>query len=79
MISSQSQQAGRGEVSVDAKVDGLKKKNFSIAFNYKFLEDFLNSISGESVIIKFTESNAPGVFLDPEDKDYLHLIMPVKL
>lgn len=79
IISSQSQNSGKQKVSVDAKVDGLVAKSFLIAFNYRFLEDYLTSVQAESVIVKFSGSNAPGVFLDPEDGDYLHLIMPVKL
>jgi DNA polymerase III sliding clamp (beta) subunit (PCNA family) len=42
------------------------------------LEDFLNAIEGDDVEMRFSDANAPGVFLDPKDKDYLHLIMPVK-
>jgi DNA polymerase III sliding clamp (beta) subunit (PCNA family) len=57
----------------------LPKKGFVIAFNYRFLEEFLNAIDGDDVRIEFSEENAPGVFLDPKDKDFLHIIMPVRL
>ena len=80
-IASQSKQAGSQDVLVDAKVeaDSAKKSMLEIAFNYKFIEDFLGSVKGNSVVVKLTNANAPGVFVDPSDKDYLHLIMPVKL
>lgn len=78
-LSSKSAQAGRQEVSVDAKVEGLGKKGLEIAYNYRFVEEFLTTVRGETVLMKFNSANAPGVFLDPKDKDYLHLIMPVKL
>lgn len=78
-ISAESQQSGQQETKVDAKVEGESLKNpFKIAFNYRFLEEFLNSVEGEDVDLSFSEPNAPGVFTDPKDKDFLHLIMPVK-
>ncbi|MFH1863786.1 MAG: hypothetical protein ABIJ85_02680, partial [bacterium] len=54
-------------------------KDFEIAFNYRFLEDFLKAVRGEEVNMDFSSPNAPGVFTDPKDPDYLHLIMPVKI
>jgi len=57
----------------------LPKDGFEIAFNYRFLEEFLNAIEGEDVRIEFSQENSPGVFLDPKDKDFLHIIMPVRL
>lgn len=80
-IEAESQSAGSQENEIDAKVEGEfnEKKGFQIAYNYRFLEEFLNSIEGDDVKLKFTNSSAPGVLLDEKDKDYLHLIMPVKL
>lgn len=75
-IFAESQYTGSQESSADVKVEG---ENIKIAFNYKFLEDFLNSVSGESVSIEFNDSGSPAVFRDVADKNYLHLIMPVKI
>jgi DNA polymerase III sliding clamp (beta) subunit (PCNA family) len=50
-----------------------------IAFNYKFIEDFLNSVGGDNLEIVFNDTNSPGVFKDVEDKELLHLIMPVRI
>jgi DNA polymerase-3 subunit beta len=78
-ISAESQQAGQQKTQVDAKVEGDNFKNsFEIAFNYRFLEDFLNSIKGDEVFLGFSSPDAPGIFRDSQDKDYIHLIMPVK-
>jgi DNA polymerase-3 subunit beta len=77
-ISAESQQSGEQKTELDVKVDGDTGKGFEIAFNYRFLEEFLNAIGGEDVELRFSDPSAPGVFLDPKDKDYLHLIMPVK-
>ena len=77
-LSAESSQSGRQASVVDAKIEGLEKE-FTIAFNYRFLEEYLKSVKGESVKFELSDANSPGVFLDPKDKDYLHLIMPVKL
>lgn len=80
-LSAESQQAGSQETSVDAKVEGKvsgKDGGLEISFNYRFLEDFLNVAKGEDVQIEFSSSSAPGVFTDPKDSNFLHLIMPVR-
>ena len=81
-VSAESSQSGSQVTEVDAKVEiegPFSKKGFVIAFNYRFLEEFINAIEGEDVRIEFSEENAPGVFLDPKDKNFLHIIMPVRL
>lgn len=75
-LSSESHTSGSQKGGVDAKVEG---EDIEIAFNYRFLEDYLNSVKGDEVKIEFSGSNAPGVFTDTEDSDYLHLIMPVRI
>ncbi len=81
-IVAESATIGSQNVLLDARVldeENLLTKEFVVAFNYRFLEDFLNSVEGESVEIGFSDPNAPAVFKDSQDKDYLHIIMPVKL
>jgi DNA polymerase-3 subunit beta len=81
-VSSESGQSGSQETKVDAKVEassGGSADSFEIAFNYHFLEDFLHSVKGEEVKMEFTTPDKAGVFTDSGDKNYLHLIMPVKV
>lgn len=82
MISAESSQSGSQETEVDAKVKTNKaltgKDSFIISFNFRFLEELLNAVTGDEVRIDFSDSNSPGVFTDPKDKDFLHLIMPVR-
>ncbi|BCX14449.1 MAG: DNA polymerase III subunit beta [Patescibacteria group bacterium] len=75
-ILAESQYSGSQKSSVEAKIEG---EDIKIAFNYKFLEDFLNSVSGDTVLMEFNDSFSPVVFRDTADKNYLHLIMPVKI
>jgi DNA polymerase III subunit beta len=80
-ISAESSRSGSQKTTVDALVKSelSSKKAFKIAFNYRFLEEFLGSVSGEEVKIEMTDPDEAAVFTDPKDKKYLHLIMPVKL
>jgi len=75
-VASESQYAGEQKNSFEAKVEG---EGLTVAFNYKFLEDFVQSVEGESIVMEFSGPQSPGVFKDPSDPDYLHLIMPVKI
>jgi len=75
-VFAESQYSGSQKSSAEAKVEG---DDVEIAFNYKFLEDFLNSVSGETVSLELNDSSSPVVFKDTSDKNYLHLIMPVKI
>ena len=83
IIKAESSAAGRQETKIEVKTEGFDPEPaegpFEIAFNYKFFEDFINSVSGEEIVMQFSETDKPGVFLDPSSPDYLHLIMPVKI
>ncbi|MFV1917093.1 MAG: DNA polymerase III subunit beta [Patescibacteria group bacterium] len=77
-VEAESSQSGSQKAKVDAKVEGSSGKELKIAFNFRFLEDFLNIAKGEDIQIELSSSNSPGVFTDPKDPDFLHLIMPVR-
>jgi DNA polymerase III subunit beta len=76
-VTAESGQSGSQKTKVDAKVE--TGKEFEIAFNYRFLEEFLHSATGEEIKMEFSGPSAPGVFTDTADPSYLHLIMPVKI
>lgn len=75
-MSAESQYYGSQKTKINAKTEG---KKMDIGFNYKFLQEFLQAVEGDDVVMKFIDPNSPGLFLDPKDKNFLHLIMPVKL
>lgn len=71
-------QSGNQKGRVDAKIEGGKiNGDFEIAFNCRFLEEFLHVVEGEEVIIELSDPEKPGVWKDSKDPDFLHLIMPV--
>lgn len=75
-VTAESQYSGNQKTKVDTKIKGGELK---IAFNYRFLQEFLQSVKGDEVLMKYNDANSPGVFLEPKDDKFLHLIMPVKL
>lgn len=77
-IVAESSSAGSQETKVDAKIEGIKDE-FTIAFNYRFLEDFVNSVESDDLTIEMSEPNSPALFLDTKDTSFLHIIMPVRL
>lgn len=76
IISAETPQVGGNESEVLAKTEGGE---LEIAFNCRFLLDFLSSTPGEVIIFEANSSLSPGVFKIKGDDSYLHLIMPVRL
>lgn len=76
VVSANTPQVGENHVEVDAKVDG---DGGDIAFNSRFLIEFLSGFSGEEVLFEMTGSLNPGVFKKPKDESYVHIIMPVRV
>lgn len=78
-ILSESQQYGKQKGKLDAKVEGEVGEKFIIAFNYRFLEEYVNSVEGDSIKMELTDPNSPVLFLDPKVSNYIHIIMPIRL
>lgn len=76
VFSAESSSAGNQETKIEAKIEG---EGVEILFNYRFLEELLHIIKGDEIIIGFSGSSSPAIFTDPNNKDFLHLIMPVRL
>ncbi len=75
-VSAESSKSGKQQGQVEAKVEG---DGLEITFNYKFVEELLSVISGGEVAMELTNTTSAGLFKDVKDKDFLHLIMPVKI
>ncbi len=77
-ISANAPSVGENKTEVGAKIDGPK---LEIAFNFRFILDFLNAVPVEEgeINLEFTESLTPGLFKIPSDSSWLHLIMPVRV
>lgn len=75
-LSANAPQIGQNQVSVDARIEG---EPLEIAFNYKFISDFLTIVKGNEIVIELNQPLTPGAFRDPQNPDLLHIIMPVRL
>ena len=75
-ISANTPQVGEDEVDVDAKVDG---EGGDIAFNSRFLTEFLSNYPENELLFEMTGALNPGVFRPTKDDSYLHIIMPVRV
>ncbi len=76
LVSAESSKSGSQKTKIEAKVEGERLK---IAYNFRFVEDFLSTVESDEVQVEFTDTRSPGVFKDPKDPDFLHLIMPVRV
>ena len=80
----------KGELVLSPKIEGgaensttqeinLEGEEMKIAFNFKFLLEFLNTVNEEQITIELLRPDAPVVLKTKKEKDYLHIIMPVRI
>jgi DNA polymerase-3 subunit beta len=55
-----------------------KGKDFQIVYNPKFILDILKNIGSKEVLFEFTGANRPSVIKNPEDKNLLYIVMPLR-
>jgi DNA polymerase III subunit beta len=75
-VSANTPQVGEDRVEVEVKVDG---DGGDIAFNSRFLLDFLANYKEDELLFEMTGSLNPGVFKPTKDSSYIHIIMPVRV
>lgn len=75
-IMSESPELGENVVDVEAQVKG---EGGEVAFNGKFILDYLQSSRGTRVFFGMGGSLSPGLFRDESDSDFLYVVMPINL
>jgi len=75
-VSANTPQIGESKIDIDVSVEG---DGGGIAFNSRFLLDFLNNVNAEKLVFEMTGSLNPGVFKLAGDDSFLHIIMPVRV
>lgn len=68
-----------GKNKSQLSVNELLGDDLETAYNIRFLTDMTNAIKSTTIHFESNGSVAPGVFLNPEDKDFIHIIMPMRL
>lgn len=76
VVSANAPGVGENRVEVEAKIDG---EGGEIAFNGRFLLEFLANFHEEEFLFEMTGALNPGVFRPVKDESYLHIIMPVRV
>lgn len=76
VFSSSASSVGENEIEVEAKVEGEENE---IAFNTRYLLDFFSSVDEDDVVLEMIGPLSPGVFRLGKDRDFLHLIMPIRV
>lgn len=78
-ISANAPQTGENETEMEIEKEKGEDEEFSIAFNYRYLLDFLSNINSQEFTAEFNDSLSSGVFRLSSDPHFLHLIMPVRV
>jgi DNA polymerase III subunit beta len=76
LVSSNAPSVGKNVVKVEAKTTGEENE---IAFNARYLLDFLSNSASETVSFEMTGPLNPGVFKEVNDSSFMHLIMPIRV
>ena len=75
-VSANTAQVGENKSLLKTKVEGGEDK---IAFNSRYLLDFLSAVGSESFSLEMGGALSPGIFRPEKDKTFLHIIMPVRV
>lgn len=75
VISANTPQIGQNKINVQAETEG---EEADIAFNSRFLLEYLSHVGEETVIFEMTGALNSGVFRLQKDGSSLHIIMPVR-
>lgn len=73
-IQSVASQIGENTANAPAKV----KADGEITLNARFLLDAIGALDGETVKLGFNEKLQPVAVTSPDNKDYVHIVMPLK-
>ncbi|MFA9288391.1 MAG: DNA polymerase III subunit beta [Weeksellaceae bacterium] len=80
----------KGNLTIRPKKEGNKENTTSqdivfegepqqVAFNYKYLIEFLNHCASDNVIIEILRTDAPIVFKAEGNETFFHIIMPIRI
>lgn len=75
-ISVNAPEIGNNEAELDIKQEGEEVK---IAFNFRFLQEFLASLEKDSFYLELSGALKPALFKEQDNASGLHVIMPVRL
>ena len=68
---------GKNESKVELKE--IRGESLETGFNVRYLTEMINAIKSKDLTFQSNGPTAPGVFLDSDDPDFIHIIMPMRL
>lgn len=66
------------EAQADVPVE-LEGSDQQLGMNVFYIRDLLSSFTGDTLKLKFTDSNSTLLFQDPEDNNFLCIVMPMRM
>jgi len=75
-ISTEETKIGEEKAELNAKVEG---ENNKIALNAQYLLDVLNYVQSDSVVLEVDDKLSPAIVRSTKEKDYVYIIMPLKI
>lgn len=69
----------QNETEARQEIYEFQGEETKLAFNIRFLIDFLSRLNEDELVVEILRPDAPVVFKGKKDKDYLHIIMPVRM
>ncbi|MDO8583110.1 MAG: DNA polymerase III subunit beta [bacterium] len=76
VVSANAPSVGENTIEISAKTTGEENE---IAFNARYLLDFLSNTDSETLSFEMNGPLNPGVFREIEDPSYMHLVMPIRV
>jgi DNA polymerase III subunit beta len=76
IISANAPSVGKNQIEVETKTTGEENE---IAFNARYLLDFLSNSASEMISFEMNGPLNPGVFKEVGDPSFMHLIMPIRV
>ena len=75
-ITANDPEVGKNEIEIEVEKEG---EDTQVAFNCRFLQEYLNVLEDKEVKIKLLGPLKPGVFKINKDNSFIHIIMPVRV
>jgi DNA polymerase-3 subunit beta len=75
-VSAQTPDVGEASEAIPVPFQG---EPFEIGFNPEFLRDGLESVESDELVLKLISPLRPGLIESPDSKDFVYLIMPIRL
>ena len=75
-VKAEANQVGGHDQKLPAKISGPSDQ---VVFNYRYLIEGLQTLTSDQVVLETGGGNSPGQLQNPDGKNYLYIVMPIKV